>query len=924
MDFSNLTPLVHGIRTSGKINPLALVLTTDESGGVLSIKGNIEQMRAASISEAALIKELRRVSIDNSFNVSWGQEATSTVSLSAFPHIALMLKSVDVLEDEKGDKIVFSELEAHAGLKIKQQEDGNLSPTFMLCDEEGNVLQQPKFVNDSMVLDGNTLYAMKSVGPNFAGLKTVLEPFPPQLLESYLSIFLTYFDNVTVEYKGRRALYSTAPAESVPTIVLERVAADQALYMRLIQTAQGSDSNGLDGNMAVSKQVTVDGNGQIRVRGIEPIDLGPYAQRLNEMLRHSSPTSKDRREIYVEDGLYIVPRATAAPFLYTYLPQILSEFRLLGSDKLKEYKVSPSNVKLKVKLSSGIDFLEGDVAVDVNVNGEEFTLRDLLEQYAKNRYVTLSDGNRVIVDERYVKRLRRLFDTSDKKGKVKISLFDLPEIEELLDGKLQGIAVAKTRKLYEGFNELRQQALPKLKVNAALRPYQQEGVKWIKYLYDNELGGCLADDMGLGKTLQTIGMLVQIYPDADKPTLIVMPRSLLFNWQQELRRFAPQIEQATYYGPDRDLTQCFRAQVVLTTYAMVRNDIDEMRKLEWEYIVLDESQNIKNVGSQTAQAVSILNARHRMALSGTPMENNLTELYSLFRFLNPTMFGTLDDFNAKYTVPIQRGGDKDAMSSLRRKIFPFMLRRLKADVLDDLPDRIEQNLYVEMSPNQAELYERRRKEYREQISQTVAAQGVQKSQFVMFQALNELRQIASIPENASNGRISSPKIELLRDNIVLAVDNGHKVVVFFNFLAGIELLGDELDKLGITYETMTGSTTANRRKNIVHCFQTNPDCKVLIMTLKVGGVGLNLTAADTVFIAEPWWNKAAEEQAINRLHRIGQKNVVSSYSIITKGTIEEKILQLQEMKKELFDGLIEADGSSSKQLSQEDINFILS
>ena len=338
-------------------------------------------------------------------------------------------------------------------------------------------------------------------------------------------------------------------------------------------------------------------------------------------------------------------------------------------------------------------------------------------------------------------------------------------------------------------------------------------------------------------------------------------------------------------------------------------------------MILDESQNIKNTTTQTTQATLVLHAEHRLALSGTPVENNLTELYSLFRFLNPTMFGSLDDFNSRYTGPIQRDNDKDTLLSLRKKIFPFMLRRLKKDVLKDLPDRIEQTLFVEMSPEQHDFYERRRQYYYNQVRQTIAAEGIQKSQFVMFQALNELRRIASIPESLSDGHIKSPKLDLLTDTLLEAVANGHKVVVFFNFIAGIEELSERLDQNGVDYACMTGST--RDRKSIVERFQNDPQCRVMLMTLKTGGVGLNLTAADTVFIFEPWWNKAAEEQAINRLHRFGQKAKVLSYSLITQQTIEEKIQLLQQQKAELFEGLIGADSSSAKHLSEDDINFIL-
>jgi SNF2 family DNA or RNA helicase len=365
-----------------------------------------------------------------------------------------------------------------------------------------------------------------------------------------------------------------------------------------------------------------------------------------------------------------------------------------------------------------------------------------------------------------------------------------------------------------------------------------------------------------------------------------------------------------------------KSQVILTTYAMVRNDIKDFLDKKFEYVILDESQSIKNVGAQVSQAVKLLKANYRLALSGTPIENNLTELYSLFSFLNPSMFGTLDDFNARYTVPIVKDGNEEVQKALRNKIFPFLLRRLKKDVLTQLPERVEQKYFVEMSPAQAKYYEERRLYYKELISKQVAIEGVGKSQLEIFKALNELRRIASIPESMTDGAIESPKIEPIIDNIAQAVSNGHKIVIFFNYIAGVEALGEKLSELGIGYATMTGAT--QNRGEVVRQFQTGADCKVLLMTLKTGGVGLNLTAADIVYIFEPWWNRAAEEQAISRLHRIGQHNTVFSYSMITRGTIEEKICQLQEQKQQLFDSLIGNDAAITKQLSAEEIDYILS
>ncbi|MCP4753096.1 MAG: DEAD/DEAH box helicase, partial [Proteobacteria bacterium] len=353
-----------------------------------------------------------------------------------------------------------------------------------------------------------------------------------------------------------------------------------------------------------------------------------------------------------------------------------------------------------------------------------------------------------------------------------------------------------------------------------------------------------------------------------------------------------------------------------------RSDIETLKEVPFYYLILDESQNIKNINSQVSRAVMLLQSENRLALSGTPIENNLGELYSLFRFLNPSMFGSLERFNRNYLFRIQQLNDKDAAGELKRKIYPFILRRLKKDVLKDLPDKIEQVLYVDMTTEQKKFYEQRRVFFYETVRDQIASEGLDKSRFFVLQAITELRQIASIPEAKSEGRIISPKREMLMENILDSVANGHKILLFANFLSILDYLAEDLVKESIDYEVMTGAT--RNREASVNRFQNEPGCSVFLMTLKTGGQGLNLTAADTVFIFDPWWNIAAETQAIDRSHRIGQDKTVFSYKLIAKGTIEEKILKLQEKKRVLFENIISNDSAPRKILDEDDIDFMLS
>jgi len=454
-----------------------------------------------------------------------------------------------------------------------------------------------------------------------------------------------------------------------------------------------------------------------------------------------------------------------------------------------------------------------------------------------------------------------------------------------------------------------------------MRDYQKDGVRWLRYLYDNNFGGCLADDMGLGKTLQAISLLSYIYPKTKTPSLIVMPKSLLTNWQNELEKFNPNLSFYLYYGASRDAEEFKKHNIILTTYTLIRNDIKILTNMKFDTIILDESQNIKNIESKISKAVMLLDAKHKFALSGTPIENSLFELYSLFRFINGGLFSTVNDFKRDYATPIQGDANEDVARILKAKISPFLLRRLKQDVLKDLPAKQEQVVYVDMDEEHKKFYNQKRDYYKQMLDQQIGANGIEKSKFLILQAFNDLRQIASAPELKSEDNIASSKIENLFEMLEDIVLNNHKVLIFANFLGSLDLISQKASELGYEHLLMTGST--RNRQELVDKFQNDKNIKLFLMTLKVGGVGLNLTEADYVFIFDPWWNRSAENQAIDRTHRMGQKNTVFAYKMITKGTIEEKILELQSRKQDMTDMIISGEEGSLKELSNADLDFIL-
>ena len=889
----------------------ATVNVVDEKGN--PVTPDYKQYQGETFNVLRIIDNIRQ---EQAMRISWSTDADMGIRLHDYPYLTFALLRCNNLVDRKLKPIKVSNTPAGIVLCVNCTEEQTCLSSFY-ARREGHPPTPFQLLSDVFALVDDTVYPIPSLGENYLRIDFFKESFPRRLLEQYLSVFYSYIDNVDLDFEDYQLVQSEQTVETVPTIIIEKVDADMALYLRLTHALPGTDADFAD-RFDLTCLCTLTMEHQVLLRRIVHTDFSQDEDELRKTIISYAPTRTAAKDVWNDQGAFIIPQDVASPFLLGALPQLVRRYQLLGAERLKEYRVKPITPKVNLKLSSGIDFLEGSATV--TIGEEEMSLRKFLQQYGKQKYITLSDGQRGLVDEQYMHRLERIFRKVEKGDKVKVSFFDLPEIEQLLAERLEGKTFKHYREFYEGFNKLASKRLTTTGVNAKLRNYQKEGVKWINYLYDNNFGGCLADDMGLGKTLQTITMLTRIYPKTKEPTLIIMPRSLLFNWQDELRKFAQHLTYYTYYGQQRDLGEAMKQQLILTTYALVRNDIEQFRQQQFHYIILDESQNIKNIASQTTQAVLLLDGKHRLALSGTPIENNLTELYSLYRFLNPAMLGSLDDFNRQYATPIQHGADKEATEALRRKIFPFMLRRLKKDVLTELPNRTEQTLYVEMEPDHQRFYEERRRYYQEAIQTSIKSQGIEKSQMMMFQALSELRRIASVPESLSDGNISSPKIPLLCEQVEEAVAGGHKVVIFFNFIAGIELVGERLTELGIDYATMTGST--RDRRAVVERFQQDAGCRALLMTLKTGGVGLNLTVADTVYIFEPWWNKAAEEQAINRLHRIGQTAKVMSYALITHDTIEEKIRLLQQQKQDLADSLITGDAAMTKRLTEEDIKYI--
>lgn len=466
--------------------------------------------------------------------------------------------------------------------------------------------------------------------------------------------------------------------------------------------------------------------------------------------------------------------------------------------------------------------------------------------------------------------------------------------------------------------------LPK-NFRGTLRPYQLEGYRWLRTRQSAGLGACLADDMGLGKTVQTLCLLQSLKEQGEAlPSLLIMPTSLLYNWEMEAKKFTPQLRVLSYIGNQREKLQgqIGKVDLVLASYGMVRSDIEWFEKQAFSYIILDESQAIKNPLANITKAVQKLSAKFRLVMTGTPLENSTMDLWSQMNFINPGLLGSQRYFKDHFQIPIEKKADGEKKKRLYYLIKPYLLRREKRQVAADLPEKMESITYCTMSEEQEKLYDKTKSFYRDALLKQIKDEGLQKSRFSVLQGLTKLRQLANHPALVDEGfEGSSGKLEAVMDKLETILEHHHKVLIFSQFVQHLSLIRKELDAKDIPYAYLDGSTTD--RKAEVERFQKDDGHRVFLISLKAGGVGLNLTAADYVFLLDPWWNPAAEAQAIDRAHRIGQNKTVFTYKFISKQTVEEKILALQQRKLDLANELVSSDESILRNLSEEEVLELL-
>jgi SNF2 family DNA or RNA helicase len=603
-----------------------------------------------------------------------------------------------------------------------------------------------------------------------------------------------------------------------------------------------------------------------------------------------------------------------------------------GFESLKNFRFNTAKPQTHIFISSHTDWF--DAKVDIVFGDQKVSVAEVKKALAnKQQFVQLNDGTLGILPEEWIKKYALLFRVGEgRTDKLKLSRYHLSVIDELYDNRNEE---ELTIQLEEKYNRIRE--VDKIKeieapenLQPILRPYQVAGFQWLNYLHEVNWGGILADDMGLGKTVQALSFLQHYYVeyDGDLLALVVCPTTLIYNWENEIKKFTPSLEYYIHHGSlrSRSHEELSKHNVIITTYGTLRSDIKIFMQMKLDYVILDESQAIKNPSSKVTKAASLLNAKHRLCMSGTPLQNNTFDIYAQMNFLNPGMLGSVEFFRQEFAIPIDKFGEPEQKDHLKKILYPFILRRTKEQVAKDLPDKTETILFCEMGNEQRKIYDAYRNEFRSRIMGTIEEQGIQRSQLTILQGLMKLRQICDSPailnepEKFENHSI---KLEELGREITENIGN-HKALIFSQFLGMLALVRQRLEELGVKYEYFDGSTSAPDREKAIQSFQKDDEVRVFLISLKAGGVGLNLTAADYVYIVDPWWNPAVEQQAIDRTHRIGQTKNIFAYRMICKDTIEDKIMQLQEKKRALAKDLIADDASFVKSLSKDDVEYLFS
>lgn len=631
------------------------------------------------------------------------------------------------------------------------------------------------------------------------------------------------------------------------------------------------------------------------------------------------------------NSIWFLEPEEAITFLLDHYPQMVEKYRIYGEKNLTRYKVRLSQPTIVAKLESKEEDKWFNLDLAVEYDDQKVPIEKIWKAWTqKKRYVQLKDGSYTSLPESWLKqiahKLKALGYDPEKPPQKQFKQFEAPVLDKLLEDLPEVTTDSFWNKLRTNIHNFQKVAhVPQPKgLQAELRPYQNQGLNYLNFLREYGFGGILADEMGLGKTIQTLSFIQYLKEKGAKgPNLIVVPTSVLPNWEREAEKFVPELGRLIIYGTRREgmFVKIKDADLVITTYALLRRDLEELQKYEFNSIILDEAQNIKNPNTITARSVRKLASKLRICLSGTPIENNLFELWSLFEFLMPGFLGSQHSFQRGIVKPI-KDGDVETLDYLRTRVKPFILRRTKNEVAKDLPPKVENVYYCALADEQLDLYASLAKKLKEQVMQDVDQKGIAKSQMSILDALLKLRQICCHPRLLKldmpgvSTNLPSGKFDAFKDMVTDIIDEGHKVLVFSQFVQMLHIIRSWLVINNTPFSYLDGSS--KDRFDQVDEFNNNPDIPIFLISLKAGGTGLNLTSADYVIHYDPWWNPAVENQATDRTHRIGQTRQVFAYKMICQNTVEEKILKLQESKRNVAESIIPGQ-EAWKSLTREDL-----
>jgi len=799
-----------------------------------------------------------------------------------------------------------------------------------IIDEENNYIFQPYFVRDDheIPIDENT--KILTVNPiwfyrngklnysNFPLSYSYIKSFVDEML--HIRVSIDEYQSFISDYLAKLPIFPFV--EFPPGIAVTEIdsISGQRLYIEEMDDQLVVSLSLLYGSIEISYSQAND----------QYLQYDKKSKKIIRVNRDRVAENHIREQVLetqiTEDtpGLFYSTFEDALDWLFDGLPLLAKQgFEIMGEESLVRFRVKRAPANFGVNISSETDWF--DLELNLEFDGIPVSLEELKRALKANKkFVKLRDGSLARLPEKLIEKFNymlnfgRVEENSIRFANHHLSFIDRV-IAEADHKQLDMLSKEKLKKL-DQFDQIKNYTLPE-NFKGELRDYQKAGYDWLNFLKDFSFGGILADDMGLGKTIQALSLLrneINLYPK--KTNLIVAPTSVIFNWVREIERFTPTIDYIVHYGTRRskDFRRLKKHQLILTTYGHMRRDIVFLKEIPINYAILDESQYVKNPMSETSKAVRLLNAQNRLALTGTPVENNTMDLWSQFSFINPGLLGDQSFFKEAFMRPIEKEQNVQVAEALKRLIFPFILRRTKSDVAKELPPKVEDIVYSPMSDEQQKIYNKWRLSYRDSIMAEIESKGLNKSKFRVLEGLTKLRQIACHPGLVDSKFIDDAgKFKALTEMVDEIISEDHKVLIFSQFVQMLQIIRRNFDAKGIAYSYLDGST--KDRQKAVDDFQTREDIRIFLISLKAGGTGLNLTAADYVIHYDPWWNPAVEMQATDRAHRIGQTRQVFVYKLITKDSVEEKIVKLQQRKKKLVESLISTEESFFKALNKDDI-----